>query len=192
MPETEPVEFQESHAAGEGYDAGKGDGREIADDAIQEWSDQQHGVDPTGIEASPRLVDGFRRLLIRRFILEHVGGSWADYEDMAAEDAAESSFPSLKFQQGQQQFTSPEVRPERRGKIELCIGQLPEEKITDARFAAGADEQIGVGQVMRVQILLNVEFIDILRLKLPVLSLANQSSARRPRSLNARHNSARP
>ena len=63
----------------------------------------------------------------------------------------------MKFEQGQQQFTPPEVRPERRGKIELCIRQLPEEKIADARLAAGADEQIGVGQVVRVQMLLNVE-----------------------------------
>ena len=77
----EPVEFHEGHAAGEGYDAGEGDGRKIADGAIQERNDQQHSVDPAGIEASPRLVDGFRRFLIRRSTLEHVGGSWADYED---------------------------------------------------------------------------------------------------------------
>ena len=77
----EPVEFHERHAAGEGYDAGEGDGRKIADGAIQERNDQQHSVDSAGIEASPRLVDGFRRFLIRRSTLEHVGDSWADYED---------------------------------------------------------------------------------------------------------------
>src|SRR6476660_8565386 len=57
----------------------------------------------------------------------------------AAEDAAEASFPALKFQQGQEQFTTSEIRPQCRRKIEFRIGQLPEEEITDAGFTARAD-----------------------------------------------------
>ena len=52
-PETEPVELEEGHAAGQDHDARKGDGRKIANDGIQERNDQQHGIDPTGIKSSP-------------------------------------------------------------------------------------------------------------------------------------------
>src|SRR5678815_460112 len=96
----------------------------------------------------------------------------------AAEDAAEASFPPLKFKQGQEQLTASEIRPQCRRKVEFRIGQLPEEKVTDAGFTARADQEIGVGQIVGVQALLHVDFVDVLYLKFPVLSFPNQCTDR--------------
>src|SRR5258708_5050929 len=45
-----------------------------------------------------------------------------------------------------------EVGPEFIGEIELGIGKLPEQEITDALFAAGADEQIRLGRIVHRKI----------------------------------------
>src|SRR6266571_5782962 len=53
-----------------------------------------------------------------------------------------------------------EVRPQRRGEIQLGIGKLPEQEITDALLATGANEQIRFGRVverqMRSELLLGI------------------------------------
>ena len=46
-----------------------------------------------------------------------------------------------------------EIGPEGGGDDEFGVGDLPEEKIADAHFAAGADEQIGIGNVAGVEML---------------------------------------
>src|SRR5437667_10336044 len=43
-----------------------------------------------------------------------------------------------------------EIRPERLCHHEFSIGNLPEQEIADAQLAAGADEQIRVGHVLRI------------------------------------------
>src|SRR6187399_1550519 len=43
-----------------------------------------------------------------------------------------------------EQVTTPEVRPERFGHIDLGVGNLPEEVVADAHFTAGADQQIRI------------------------------------------------
>src|SRR5262245_14481162 len=78
---TQPVQFEEAETTGDRHNAGERSGGKIADGAIQERNDQQNGINSTGIEASPGLVDGLRRFLIRGSTLEHVGGSRAVYED---------------------------------------------------------------------------------------------------------------
>src|SRR5450759_1626423 len=45
-----------------------------------------------------------------------------------------------------------EVRPQQVGEIELRIGKLPQQKVADSMFAAGADEQIRLGRVSHGQI----------------------------------------
>src|SRR5579871_1110880 len=39
-----------------------------------------------------------------------------------------------------------EIGPQGRGEDQLGIGALPQQKIADALFAAGPDQQVGVGQ----------------------------------------------
>jgi len=43
-----------------------------------------------------------------------------------------------------QQFGTGEIRPQRFGHVELSIGDLPQQEITDAHFAGGANEKIGI------------------------------------------------
>lgn len=71
----------------------------------------------------------------------------------AAEDTAEAPFSSLEFEQGQQEFPSPEVRPQGLGKIEFSVSQLPQEKIADARFSARANQEVRVRQASSIQML---------------------------------------
>src|SRR5690606_8903222 len=53
-----------------------------------------------------------------------------------------------------------EVGPERVGEIQLGVGELPQQEITDALLAAGADEQIGLGRVGHRQVRRQRGFAD--------------------------------
>src|SRR6266478_1072104 len=65
---------------------------------------------------------------------------------LAFADAAIPTLALLKLEQGLQQLRPIEIRPQRFGHENLRIGNLPEQKITDAHLAAGPDQQIGIGQ----------------------------------------------
>lgn len=45
------------------------------------------------------------------------------------------------------------VRPECGGKVLLGVGHLPEQVVTQALFAAGTNQQVGVGQIGSVEML---------------------------------------
>src|SRR5882724_13705226 len=66
-------------------------------------------------------------------------------------DAAVAALALLKLEQGLKQSRSIEIRPERFGNEDFSIGDLPEQKIADAHLAAGTDQQIGIGQAIRIQ-----------------------------------------
>src|SRR6185295_7037223 len=72
------------------------------------------------------------------------------------------------------EFAATEVGPQGRSEVELGVGELPEEKVTDSRFATGADQQVGIGQLMGIEILLNTRLIHIVRLQLSVLCLMQE------------------
>jgi hypothetical protein len=74
--------------------------------------------------------------------------------------AAVAAFALLKIEQGLQKLGAREIRPEGFGHINLGVGNLPEEKIAHAHFAAGADEQVRIGKSGGVQVLGNHFFID--------------------------------
>jgi hypothetical protein len=74
--------------------------------------------------------------------------------------AAVAAFALLKIEQGLQKLGAREIRPEGFGHINFGVGNLPEQKIADAHFAAGADEQVRIGQSGRVQVLGNHFLID--------------------------------
>jgi len=73
---------------------------------------------------------------------------------------------------------APEVGPQRFGKVDFRVRDLPEQEIADAHLAARANQQVRIGQTARIQVLLNLWFIDILRLQFALLSVPNQSSDR--------------
>src|ERR1700719_1570234 len=44
------------------------------------------------------------------------------------------------------EFRAPKIGPQRLGDVDLRIRDLPQQEIADAQLAAGADEQVGIGQ----------------------------------------------
>src|SRR5579862_3962763 len=57
----------------------------------------------------------------------------------------------LVVDQGLEKFRPEKIRPESFGNVNFGIGNLPEQEIGYAHFAAGADEQIGIGQAGGVE-----------------------------------------
>src|SRR5690606_5027385 len=66
--------------------------------------------------------------------------------------AAEAAPPAVVGLDGLDEVLLAEVRPERWRHVELGVGHLPEQKVGDAQVPAGADEQLGVGHVGKVQV----------------------------------------
>ena len=56
--ETYSVELEEGESPPQHDDTGKCEGREVANDGIHEWSENQNGIDPTGSnrDANRRMV----------------------------------------------------------------------------------------------------------------------------------------
>src|ERR1700730_10840572 len=61
------------------------------------------------------------------------------------------AFPAAEFIDCLLQVALREIGPQRLGEEELRIGALPQQKVADAFVAAGADQQIGVGELRRKQ-----------------------------------------
>ena len=75
--------------------------------------------------------------------------SGAGLRDQPAEPAfAPVIFGNRAFQRG-----AVEIRPIGRHEHQLAIGGLPEQEIRQPLLAAGADDEVGVGQVRRVEVL---------------------------------------
>ena len=49
------------------------------------------------------------------------------------------------------EFGAVEIRPQDVGEIELGIRRLPEEEVAEPKFARGADNEVGIGNVGRVE-----------------------------------------
>ena len=75
-------------------------------------------------------------------------GSGSGLRDQAAEPAfAPAIFGDRAFERG-----AVEVGPVGRNEHQFAVGRLPEQEVRQPLLAAGADDQIGVGQVGRVEI----------------------------------------
>ena len=59
-------------------------------------------------------------------------------------NTAETALPALVIEQrsGERYFV--EIRPEHIGDVQLGVGQLPEQEVADALFAAGANQQVRI------------------------------------------------
>ena len=53
------------------------------------------------------------------------------------------------------------VGPQQVGEIELGIGCLPEQEVADTQFAAGTDEEVGVGIVAGGEVATQCLLVDI-------------------------------
>src|SRR5947208_4052668 len=66
--------------------------------------------------------------------------------------AAEAAPAAGVVVEGVTELILAKVGPERVYEDELRVGELPQEEVGDPQLAGGADEQIGVGHLGRVQI----------------------------------------
>ena len=89
-------------------------------------------------------------------------GFFVDVADAVAQ-AAEAAFAALEVGDGFEQMDAAEVGPEALGDEDLGVGDLPQKIVGDAHLARGADEQIGVGHVRRVEMAVDVFFGDAVR-----------------------------
>src|SRR5215469_799092 len=68
-------------------------------------------------------------------------------------EAAVAAFARLIVEQGVEEPGARKVRPKNVRHIDFSIRNLPEQKIADAHFAAGANQEIGIGQTRGVQVI---------------------------------------
>src|SRR5881227_1483949 len=89
--------------------------------------------------------------LSRRFSSPDLRGvSSVTLVGIATSDSTEAPVAALVVGDGAVEVGGLEVGPERRRHPELGVGDLPQEEVGDTHLAAGADEQIGVGDAVRV------------------------------------------
>src|SRR5690606_20832225 len=65
---------------------------------------------------------------------------------------AEAPLALLEVFQRANELRLPESGPEGLGDVELGVGDLPEEEVRHAHLAAGADQQVGIGKVVRAEV----------------------------------------
>ena len=78
-------------------------------------------------------------------------------------ETAVAAFAFLKINQGFEKFRAGKIRPESFGDVNFGVGDLPEQKIADAHFAAGADEQVGIGEAGGIEMLGDGLFVGLER-----------------------------
>src|SRR5262249_21919336 len=98
----------------------------------------------------------------------------APAELVAASRPTEAPRPALELDEGAVEIARTEVRPQRRRDPELRVGDLPQEKVRHAHLAAGADEQVGIGDVTRVEGGTHVGFRNGCRCELAGLDAGGQ------------------
>src|SRR5579859_4320480 len=95
----------------------------------------------SGEAALGKMVRGFLRT--RLFRAEFRGDAVGF---VAFADATVAAVALLEFEEGFEQARTVEVRPQGVGHKNFRVGDLPEQEVADAHFAAGANEQIGIGE----------------------------------------------
>src|SRR5712692_6501393 len=70
----------------------------------------------------------------------------------ARDEAAEAALAPAEFKNGVLERGAIEIGPIDRHEDELAVGRLPHQEVRQALLAAGADDQIGIGHVGRIEI----------------------------------------
>src|SRR5258705_6380198 len=91
---------------------------------------------------------------------------------------AKAPRPFLELGHGQVEVARAEVRPEHGRDQKLRVRDLPQEEVRDPHLAAGADQEIGVGDVRGVEGAAHVLLGDVLGLQVAGLDLTRQRAER--------------
>ncbi|MFM1945427.1 MAG: hypothetical protein RI897_4409 [Verrucomicrobiota bacterium] len=92
-------------------------------------------------------------------------------------DGAEAAVTFGVFVEGVEELGFSEVGPERGGDDEFGVGDLPEEEVRDAEFAAGADEEVRVGHMPGVEVFGEGFFVDLGGVELAFLHFGGEAAA---------------
>src|SRR5580698_1514600 len=76
-------------------------------------------------------------------------------------DGAEAADPALEVDDRLVEVTPAHVGPEDLGEDQLAVGQLPEQEVRDAGLARGANDQVGVGHVGKVEVAPDRLLVDL-------------------------------
>ena len=60
-----------------------------------------------------------------------------------------------------EQMMTTEIRPERGRDVNLGVCQLPQQEVAEPHFAAGADDEIGIGKMAGVEVLRDCIFVNL-------------------------------
>ena len=71
-----------------------------------------------------------------------------------------------------------EIRPERLGDDKFGVGDLPEQEIADAHFAAGSDDEVRVRDIAGVEVLGEQMLVDLLGFQNAALDLMRRRATR--------------
>src|ERR1022692_538570 len=63
-----------------------------------------------------------------------------------------TSFTLLVLFDALDELNSAKIGPQRLGHIDFRIRQLPEQEVAQAHFSAGANDQVGIGQIASVEV----------------------------------------
>src|SRR5438093_815944 len=92
--------------------------------------------------------------------------------------SAETPLPAPVLLERLEELLFAKVRPKRRRHHKFRVGNLPKQKIADPHFAAGADQQIRVGIMARVEVLGNCFLVDFRRFDFSAPDLAGDVADR--------------
>src|SRR5262249_8816211 len=67
--------------------------------------------------------------------------------------ATEAALPLLEERQGVEVLPLAEVRPQRLSDVHLGVRQLPQKEVADTHLAAGANQQVGIGDALGPEVL---------------------------------------
>src|SRR5437667_698558 len=87
-------------------------------------------------------------------------------------DSAEAPVPTGVFLQRLNELWFAKIGPKRRCHDEFGVGTLPEQKVADPHFAAGANHQVRIGVMTGVKMLRNGRLVDLGRLDFPMPDFA--------------------
>lgn len=76
-------------------------------------------------------------------------------------EAAIAAIALLIISNRLQQVNAAKVRPEHSGQIQLGIGSLPQEEVAEAKLTAGADDQVQLRQIARIEMTVDGVLVDI-------------------------------
>src|SRR5438094_7158793 len=83
-------------------------------------------------------------------------------------DSAEAPVPTGVFLQRLNELWFAKIGPKRRCHDEFGVGTLPEQKVADPHFPAGANHQVRIGVMAGVKMIRNDSPVDIGRLDIPM------------------------